>query len=192
MANNNIPFRFGNRKLPKTTMIFNMTSAGDCPSKAMGLCKQHKICYARKAERLYPQVLPYRRRQAKYWDTHTAEKISTDILNKLKRKKNNVDKFRYNEAGDFRTRADIEKLHHIAKTLKKHGIITYGYTARTDLDFRGVSFVVLGSGFKAKNGQTTVINKNEDIPKHYIECPGSCKQCSLCATKKSNIAFRKH
>jgi hypothetical protein len=55
----------GNRKIPKSTAIFNMSSALNCPSKKLGLCKaasQGAKCYARKAEILYPQVLPYRER----------------------------------------------------------------------------------------------------------------------------------
>ena len=61
--------QFGNNKLPKTTVIFNMGPAKECPANALGLCELGKTgkCYAMKAERLYPQVLPYRIRQKNYW-----------------------------------------------------------------------------------------------------------------------------
>ena len=44
----------GNIKIPSTTAIFNMTSAKDCPSLKLGLCKAFhngkNICYAKKSE----------------------------------------------------------------------------------------------------------------------------------------------
>ena len=61
----------GNKKLPKTTAIFNMGAATDCPSLELGLCQafvgEKLVCYAMKAESgLYPDVLPYRRRQESF------------------------------------------------------------------------------------------------------------------------------
>lgn len=47
-------FSRGNRKLPKSTLIANLTSAEHCPSCQLGFCKLSKICYAKKCERIYP------------------------------------------------------------------------------------------------------------------------------------------
>ena len=57
---------FGNLKVGKDTAIFNMTPAFRCPSEELGLCSIAKICYAKKAERMYPQVTPYREKQEEY------------------------------------------------------------------------------------------------------------------------------
>ena len=61
----------GNKKLPTTTAIFNMGSATDCPSLKKGLCtavtEKKVTCYALRPENFRPLVLPYRRRQEKYW-----------------------------------------------------------------------------------------------------------------------------
>ena len=60
--------QFGNTKLPKSTMIFNMGTAAKCPSKELGLCSVAGCCYAGKAETQYPKHVPaYRERQATYW-----------------------------------------------------------------------------------------------------------------------------
>jgi hypothetical protein len=60
----------GNHKLPKSTAIFNMASATDCPSLKLGLCSAvdengKLFCYAKKSEAGYrPDVLPYRRKKS--------------------------------------------------------------------------------------------------------------------------------
>lgn len=50
-------FSYGNRKLPKETLIVNITSAQNCPSDKLGFCKHSKICYAKKCERIYKNYL---------------------------------------------------------------------------------------------------------------------------------------
>ena len=80
----------GNKKLPKTTAIFNMGSATDCPALKKGMCqafarnpqgKMKLVCYAKKAEvQYYTMVLPYRRRQEKYWKDHSAEDFAISFL----------------------------------------------------------------------------------------------------------------
>ena len=64
---NGFYYTIGNKKIGNDTLIFNMGSATDCPSKKLGLCRHCDKCYALKAERQYPQVRPFRDRQADYW-----------------------------------------------------------------------------------------------------------------------------
>ena len=49
-----IAFSYGNTKIPRSTLIVNLTSAEHCPSRALGLCKVESVCYALKCERIYP------------------------------------------------------------------------------------------------------------------------------------------
>ena len=66
----------GNRKLPKSNLIFNLCAAADCPSRALGMCQLGADgcgCYADTSERVYPDVLPYRRRQEKVFGEASAE-----------------------------------------------------------------------------------------------------------------------
>ena len=82
----------------------------------------------------------------------------------------------------------------VAKKLKKDGIVVYGYTARSDLDFSKVHFLVKGSGHgNNNNGQTVVIGKEEAPPEGFLVCTGDCSCCKICMSdQKINVAFRKH
>jgi len=199
-------FKLGNHKLSGATLIFNMGIASGCSSRRLGLCEfikefGSKSCYATHAELRYPLVMKYRKRQKEYWNSHTAKQIQDEIdLIILKHK--GIRYFRYNESGDFYTQSCIDKLNTIAEYLKKkYEIITYGYTARSDLNFDGVQFLVKGSSWKAKDGQTKVIRehvKSKTIQlnkEKFFVCPGtSCGDaCRMCMdTKHKNILFIKH
>ena len=194
--------RYGNHKLPKTTAIFNLNSAKDCPAAKLNLCaviNKGIPCYARKTEKCrsmgYDMVVKYRRRQEKYWDKHSAVDIAEKIINILQNKRVKVDKFRFNESGDFKTQKDVRKMSVIAKKLKDAmNITSYGYTSRSDLDFTKAQFLVKGSEHtKGNNGRVQILEKGESVPKGYYLCPGSCKKCNMCATNnKRNIAIRRH
>ena len=198
IKHNTLEISNGNYKLSKSTLIINMGTALDCPSAKLGMCNALKCgatCYALKAERLYPNVPEFRYRQFSYWRNNNATKIYKDIVAKISIRNGKPIKYlRFNEAGDFWDQNDVKKLSIIAHKLKNFNIITYGYTARSDLDFSNIEFLVKGSGHtNGNNGSTTIINKDDVIPEGYIECPGSCKTCDECMTNiKSNIAFRKH
>jgi len=189
----------GNAKLGSSTLIINMGTATDCPSAALGMCNaiaQGAKCYALKPEIQYKDhTTNYRHKQFSYWRNNTATTIVKDLVAKIGSRNGSPIKYvRFNEAGDFWDQSDIKKLSIVAKKLKNFNIVTYGYTARRDLDFKDVNFLVKGSGHnKGNNGMTTIINKNDAIPEGFRECPGSCKSCSICmSNKKINIAFRKH
>ena len=189
----------GNSKLGTNTLIINMGTALDCPSAKLGMCnavKNGAKCYALKAEIQYKEsTTDYRHRQFSYWRESTGTKIANDIIQKIAQKTSGTIKYvRFNEAGDFWDQDDIKKLSIVAKKLKNFGIVTYGYTARRDLDYSKAEFLVKGSGHKkGNNGMTTIISKDQEVPEGFKLCPGSCKSCNLCMVPKSfNIAFRKH
>lgn len=192
-----IKVKFGNLKLGNDVIVFNMSSSIKCPSRKLGLCKVPTLCYARKAELQYKEhVTNYRDEQEKYWLTHSKEEILEDIIKKISSRRTNTNYFRYNESGDFHSQNCIEKLSYIADGLKcKFDIITYGFSARKDLDFSKAKFLCKGSGFKANNGMSIVILKDDKLPSSFIECPATeCKNtCNLCKINHEyNIAFRKH
>jgi len=178
----------GNTKLPVTTAIFNMSSAHDCPSLKLGLCKAYvdgkHVCYAKKAEFDYhPQVLPYRRRQEKFWLSVTAEEFASQFLliNALKVKPFTA--LRLNEAGDFHSQECVDKAEKIATLLKRYGVIVYGYTSRDDLIYTSCkNLIVSGSGFMKDgiNNLFTIVKKKEDKPKGFGICAGDCKVCFRC------------
>ena len=191
--------RAGNKKLPNTTAIFSMGSATDCPSKKLGFCQAINknginCCYAKKAEYSYhPDVLPFRRRQEKYWKEVSANKFITDflIINSFKVIPFNA--LRLNEAGDFHTQECVDKAEAIARGLKKFGIRVYCYTARRDLDFSKVrNLVISGSNF-AKDGvrgMFKMVHSIKDKPKGYGICKGDCRVCQKCLIGRKTVILR--
>jgi len=189
----------GNIKIPSTTGIFNMGSATDCPSKAMGFCqavvKGKSVCYAKKAEVAYrPDVLPFRRRQEEYWKNTSAERFATDfiMLNMFKARRP-FNALRFNESGDFWSQECVDKAERIASILKRYGVTCYCYTSRKDLDFSHChNLVVHGSGFKHEGMRGTflmVLNK-KDRPSGFGICKGSCKECKRCLVGRNTIIIR--
>lgn len=190
--------KFGNHKLSNNVAIFNMSPADTCPSKILGLClvsNNNIKCYAEKAEKIYPAVLPARKKQEIEWKEKTKEQLLEEFYNKIKKRKKETKYLRYNESGDFHNQEDITKLSYIADGLKTIDIITFGYSARSDLDFSKAKFLCKGSGFEANNGICRVFNKNEETPEGYIVCPADkCKTtCNLCKINYPyKIGFIKH
>ena len=192
---------FGNIKLDKSVMIFNMGPASYCPTDALGMCPLgHKhgdnSCYAYKAERLYKQVLPYRERQRAFWCRESAEEISARLL-KWKRKSTKF--FRFSEAGDFRTQQDVNKMTTVCNTLTREARLKcYGYTARHDLNMSLLAescTLIMSGGHEIENCSTSiVIAKHDDVPEGFYVCPGSScmSKCFACWKRSNKIAFRRH
>lgn len=178
-------FSYGNRKLPRSTAIFNITSSTDCPSAKLGLCSICNICYAKKAERLYPAVLPYRRRQTQFWDNSTVEEFCGRL--------EDTKLLRISESGDFRNQLDVSKISKIADNLKKRGTGVYVYTARRDLNFSRVSanLTITGSEFMVHNAFMSVPKYHLDAEvqrakaegKRVWICQANCRKCNVCSRR---------
>lgn len=189
----------GNHKIPSSTAIFNMGSATDCPSMKLGLCSAAKAgvkCYAKKSEvASRPNVLPARRRQEKFWKEITAEEFAAQFLTINATKAKPFTALRFNEAGDFWTQECVDKAEKIARILKKHGVVTYCYTSRSDLDYHRVrALKISGSGFKKKGivNVFQIVDSIKDKPKGYGNCPMSCKVCSRCQKAGIKTVVLKH
>lgn len=168
----------GNKKIGNDTLIINITSATDCPSKKLGLCKHPGKCYAMKAERQYPACLPYRRSQTEVFDSMRVNDIVAEFRRLIKASKTPVKYIRYSESGDFRSQQDVDKLSMIARHLHSDGVTMYGYTARRDLDFTKAWMVVNGSGFMVHNEFKAVTD-----PQSGNTCPGNCRDCNKCKVR---------
>lgn len=189
--NNNFYYTIGNQKIGKDTLIFNMGSATYCPSKALGLCKIEK-CYAMKAERFYPQSLPFKQKQACFWTSNNWQVITEYIMQALNKHKG-IKFIRFNESGDFYSQSDVLKLKRIATALQviKPSIVIYGYTARRDLNFDNLpkTLTVNGSSFMISNN----FSPYHDNAKIDVVCIGDCRNCDYCKFKHGlNIAVKLH
>lgn len=187
---------FGNSKLPKHTAIFNLGSAFDCPSDKLGLCQCSKECYAKKAERMYPQPGPYRTRQLQYWNDVDYMEFLNDFTDILKRKRNKVRYLRFNESGDFYSQSDIDKMELIAHYLYKfYDIKTYVYTARRDLDYRNTYYLrimfsnTVPDKKPEKYGVFKAIAKTDNVPDGFGVCPGDCTECVRCVHGLNTVVY---
>ena len=188
----------GNIKLPSSTAIFNLTPAKLCPSLKLGLCKaseQGAKCYAYKAEYFYPQVLPYRMKQMKFWKSTSAIEFAKQFMLVSSQKKQPYKLLRLNESGDFTSQKDVDKTEEIARILNLQGVKVYCYSSRSDLDFSNCkNLIVSGSNFtKAGINNVFKIVKNEkDKPKGYGMCRGNCKICNRCQVRGKLTCVIKH
>jgi hypothetical protein len=193
-------FTRGNRKLPKTTLIWNLPADKTCPG-ATDECR--KFCYAKKAERIYPQVLPSR--ELKY-KISLQEDFSTKIIFDLYSKKN-WNTVRIHESGDFYSQEYFDKWVRIAKQFTNK--IFYAYTKSFHLDFskRPDNFIMIASADKPKkrlrkllinkgvNGIASVVPKDYKREKAEVICPGDCKICNYCfipTERLKEIKFKQH
>lgn len=204
-TSNSLTLSNGNTKHGPDTLVINMTSATDCPSRCLGLCQLDNPadCYALKAERMYKDCLPYRRRQADYYQNTTINQIIGDIsaiIDQANRSKHvkavgGIRYIRLSESGDFTNQTDIIRLNRVAKCLNlDHPEIQfYGYSARSDLNFsRSPHLIVRGSGHDNGNAGRVIVRVLTAEQKNrryyyedgirYLICPGKCFGCTICKT----------
>lgn len=195
---------FGNLKLPKTTMIMNITSATDCVSRKLGMCQLDKCgigsnkCYALKAEKFRPNTLRHRRKQQEWWDQDPGDMVESfgHLRSKMRRK---ITAVRVGESGDLRDKLDFYRVRDLATV--NPDLTWYLYTARRDL-IEGAqvpkNLVINGSGWMADNAFVAV-PKGSPRPVHkegikkIAWCAGDCRKCNLCLKKGGvTIYAREH
>lgn len=137
-----------------------------------------------KAEIQYPATLPFRERQREVFNTMGAAEIALALLDASVRSHTNKMKhFRFSEAGDFETQADVDKMAEICRILGEHGVTCYGYTARTDLDLNELIYHASLNVSNDLNGWTSHganrFKAVKETTSKYV-CAGDCRKCSLC------------
>jgi hypothetical protein len=185
----------GNMKLPKETLIWNLPAIKTCPNSTEA-CRKH--CYALKAEKMYPNVLPFRELNLKLSkEKDFAEMIESELAT------SNFEQIRISESGDFYNQEYLNKWIDIAKKIPSK--IVYAYTKSIHLDFskKPRNMIIIYSDDERKvtikelkkkgfNGRATVDNK---ALKNETLCPGSCKECSYCFSEDKvfkRVVFKKH
>jgi len=193
-------FKIGNDKLPHA--VFNIGSASDCEAYERGECQlQDGGCYAYRDENMYKFPLWYRRRQEVFFRHMTAMRLAELMLELIGDK---ASVLRFNEAGEFRSVADVEKVNSIAMYISYYGIKTYTYSARMfDWDTINIRHVtVIGSDRLGLDGQFIAVKGAEEAYKILTKigfrcmiCPADCNKCSACPDNKKNkliIIAEKH
>lgn len=199
MQNNieKIKVSFGNKKLPKDTLIFNIPALNTCPGKT-SFCSQY--CYAVKAEKLYKAVLPARKHNLKLslQDNFTGL-VNTCLFNN----RHKFNRVRIHESGDFYSQEYLNKWFRIAKI--NRDIQFHAYTKSFTLDFsQKPDNLVLIASF---DDSTTELQKGlYTFRKQYFDntftiidkalkadCIQDCTKCSICwASKGNTITVNRH
>ena len=127
--NKNIYISEGNRKLGRNEneyfLIWNLPAVTTCPYRT-SQCE--KLCYAKKAERIYPQVLPCRERN---FIESQKTSFSYDMIQSIKamiNKPKNKGKqayFRIHESGDFYNQEYVNKWIYIASQIPEVQFMAY-------------------------------------------------------------------
>ena len=178
---NLMPFSQGNHKLPPSTYIINLGTAGLCPGRACGTCNCCSICYAKNAETQYKEgTILYRLLQTIRWRKLSAKQIAKQLLDTSDRaSKKKMQYLRINESGDVFDQEDITKMSDIADILASRNVGTYTYSSRYDLDWSDKSdnLIVNGSGWLCDNSFIAVDDFTDDME---YRCSGDCDECDYC------------
>ena len=188
-----IPYiAFGNKKLPKTTAIYNIGTWFLCPGRLEGFCELSTQCYAKSRE-VMGSVISSRLNNYLFWKTNDAETIASFIVYSIKAeqlKGNPVNLLRFNEVGEIEDQQELEKMVKVSNIVYlKTGVQSYTYTHNRALNFNieRPNLIINGSGFMVDNCFTVVKPENykEYIDTHNaIECQQNCGDCgSICARK---------
>ena len=183
---------FGNKKLPKTTGIYNIGTWFLCPGRLEGYCELAETCYA-KCREVMGSTIQSRLNNYYFWKSNSAETIAKFIvysINVEKMKGNKVNLLRFNEVGEIENEEDLKKMIDVSNIVYAlTGVKSYTYTHNRNLnyDIERPNLTINGSNFMVDNRFTVV--KPEDYKKYVqdhncIECPQKCELCgSICARK---------
>lgn len=184
---------FGNKKLPKTTAIYNIGTWFLCEGRLKGFCELHEVCYAKSRE-IMGNTIKSRLNNYYFWKTNDANTIarfiSYSIQAKQFSKEDKINLLRFNEVGEFENQEDLEKMVEVSNIVyQQTGAKSYTYTHNRELDFDidRPNLTICGSGFMVDN-QFTVIkpeNYKRYVENHNcFECLQKCEMCnSICSQK---------
>ena len=186
---------FGNKKLPKTTAIYNIGCWFLCPGRLQGYCELAESCYA-KCREVMGNVIQSRLNNYYFWKANSAERIAMFISYSImaeKMKGNPVNLLRFNEVGELEDQEDLVKMVKVSNIVYKNtGVKSYTYTHNRGLNFNidRPNLTICGSGFMIDNCFTVV--KPEDYKKYVqdhncIECPQNCEYCNTICSRKLGV-----
>ena len=186
---------FGNKKLPKTTAIYNIGCWFLCPGRLQGYCELAESCYA-KCREVMGSVIQSRLNNYYYWKNNNAETIAEFICYSIKLetlKGNKVNLLRFNEVGEIEDEEDLNKMIDVSNIVYAlTGVKSYTYTHNRNLnyDIDRPNLTICGSGFMIDNRFTVV--KPEDYREYVdshncVECPQNCGDCGSICSKKLGV-----
>jgi len=195
----------GNHKLSNKFLIFSLPSEVTCPGA--GQCKEY--CYAKKAERLYPTVLPSRMKN--YNSTLSPYFVDNMCTRLEKEHSKGYDMLRLHSSGDFYNQEYLDKWKSLAAKIPDMTISTFSKSMNLDLYNNTPDNMIIIQSYGSKHDDKIDTNKNtarvikdiKDIYKRERLCPyhrsdfSKCGEyCSYCLARDSDyikhVGFMKH
>ena len=186
---------FGNKKLPKTTAIYNIGCWFLCPGRLQGYCELSEVCYS-KCREVMGSVIKSRLNNYYFWKNNNAETIAKFISYSIKTeqlKGNKVNLLRFNEVGEIEDQEELEKMIDVSNIVYVlTGVKSYTYTHNRNLNYNvdRPNLTICGSGFMVDNKFTVIKPENykEYLNNHEgIECPQNCGYCGSICSKKLGV-----
>ena len=195
-------FAYGNKKLPPSTMIINLTTAFNCPTTKCPL--RQTICYAGKDEKLYTNTELRNLRNEFALEQLTVKEILQLLDVYIKSAPIKIQTIRLSESGDFKSQEVVDFCEKMAQHLNaKYGIRTVCYTHQP-FNFTHCSAMIVNSSLpgetiKGADRNYLVCNKTKfnKIPEGLqynpktnemtFKCYCDCYKCNFCYnTKEEN------
>ncbi len=189
---------FGNSKLPKGTMIFNLPAVITCPLRTP-LCE--KSCYALKAEVQYRHVVP----QARH---HNLDRVRKGLfkglmIEAIQKHHKKIKAIRIHESGDFLSQSYLNDWFAIAKEFPEFKFYAYTKSFHLTFDDKPANFTLIASFDETTDALRLKFynDKREQFDNTFTivdkdakaTCIADCTKCSMCWTSKGhNITVNKH
>jgi hypothetical protein len=164
----------GNRKMSAAT--FSLPAAKSCPGKTSACVAN---CYARKAEKAYPTVLPSHKRNMAETRRPDFVPLMVDLITKKAPRF-----FRIHESGDFYSQAYLDKWCTICKSCPGTKFLAFTKSFHLNFSNRPENLTVIWSIWP-----DTDLDNVPAGPRAFagdcgdteaIECPGGCDACGMC------------
>ena len=201
-------FPFGNKKLPPSTMIVNLTSAFDCP--AAERCPFHVEktgdgeggCYAGNIEKQYKDTELRNLRNEYTFEKLTIRELLTLLDKYIMGAPQRIKRIRISESGDFKSQEVVDFCDKLAGHLyAKYGITTTCYT-RQPFDFTNCKNLIVNSsltGNYIKGAERNYLVKHSEAAFNRVpeglhidkekgtatfKCHCDCYKCNFCYNRK--------
>lgn len=197
----------GNRKLKSDDnsffLIWNLPAVTTCPGRT---AECERLCYARKAERQYPAVLPSRERNLEASKRDDFVQGMTEAIRKEVNRKKNSGKqcfFRIHESGDFYSTEYFQKWQDIADALPEVIFLAYTKSIQQVQDY--IRYIpnlkIRFSLWADTNPQDARLANALGLPvytaytaeeaatkgRFSAHCIGDCQKCKLCYVSDLDI-----
>lgn len=174
----------GNRKMSIPT--FNLPAEDTCPGST-STCR--KLCYAKKAERSWPKVLPCRRRN---YQISLTDDFQTKMAIVLFNKKN-LTHVRIHESGDLYSQEYLEKWFEVCRLFPHVQFLLFTQSYHLEFNNQPDNLLVYWSVWHdSVNVPQEGLFAYAGMDKGAHQCRKKCDDCMHCFEGRGDVQFKIH